>query len=62
MTDLGLFTLFLLLHVLAAIVAFGPVFVFPLIGAMGAQGADARELRPARQRSDLVARSRSRSR
>ena len=29
------FPLFLLLHVLAAIVAFGPVFAFPLIGRMG---------------------------
>ncbi len=29
------FPLFLLLHVLAAIVAFGPVFAFPLMGRMG---------------------------
>jgi uncharacterized membrane protein len=29
------FPLFLLLHVLAAIVAFGPIFAFPLIGRMG---------------------------
>ena len=34
MTDLGLFTLFLFLHVGAAIIAFGPTFVFPLIGAV----------------------------
>jgi uncharacterized membrane protein len=30
------FPVFLLLHVLAAIVAFGPIFAFPLIGRMGA--------------------------
>lgn len=30
-----MFQLFLFLHVLAAIVAFGPTFAFPLIGAMG---------------------------
>ena len=36
---------FLFLHVLGAIVAFGPAFAFPLIGAMAAQGAAARELR-----------------
>jgi uncharacterized membrane protein len=29
------FPLFLLLHVLAAIVAFGPIFTFPLMGRMG---------------------------
>ena len=29
------FPLFLLLHVLAAIIAFGPIFTFPLIGRMG---------------------------
>jgi len=34
-TDFGLFTLFLFVHVLTAIVAFGPAFIFPLIGAMG---------------------------
>src|SRR4051812_21878287 len=37
MTDYGLFTLFLFLHIGAAIIAFGPVFAFPLIGAMGAR-------------------------
>jgi len=37
MTDFGLFTLFLWIHVLSAIVAFGPTFAFPLIGAMGAK-------------------------
>lgn len=35
MTDLGLLSLFLFLHVGAAIIAFGPTFTFPLIGAMG---------------------------
>jgi uncharacterized membrane protein len=30
-----LFQLFLFLHVLGAIVAFGPTFTFPIIGAMG---------------------------
>lgn len=30
-----LFTVLLLLHVLGAIVAFGPTFAFPIIGAMG---------------------------
>ena len=30
-----LFTVFLLAHVLGAIVAFGPTFAFPLIGGMG---------------------------
>jgi hypothetical protein len=30
-----LFTLFLFLHVLAAIIAFGPTFAFPIIGSMG---------------------------
>jgi uncharacterized membrane protein len=34
MTDPGL-SLFLFLHVGAAIIAFGPTFAFPLIGAMG---------------------------
>jgi uncharacterized membrane protein len=34
MTDQGLLTLFLFLHIGAAIVAFGPTFIFPLIGAM----------------------------
>ena len=35
MTDFGLLTLFLFIHVLSAIVAFGPAFALPLIGAMG---------------------------
>jgi uncharacterized membrane protein len=30
-----MFQLFLFLHVMGAIVAFGPVFAFPIIGAMG---------------------------
>jgi hypothetical protein len=34
-TDFGLFTLFLFVHVLTAIIAFGPSFIFPIIGAMG---------------------------
>src|SRR5690349_2890153 len=34
MTDLGLFTLFLFLHVGAAIIAFGPTFAFPLIAGL----------------------------
>ena len=34
MTDQGLLTLFLFLHVGAAIIAFGPTFAFPLIGAL----------------------------
>lgn len=34
MTDQGLLTLFLFLHIGAAIIAFGPTFAFPLIGAM----------------------------
>ena len=34
MTEFGLFTLFLFLHVGAAIIAFGPTFIFPLIGGM----------------------------
>lgn len=37
MTDQGLLTLFLFLHVGAAIIAFGPTFAFPLIGAMAAK-------------------------
>jgi uncharacterized membrane protein len=37
MTDAGLVSLFLFLHVGAAIIAFGPSFVFPIIGAMGAK-------------------------
>jgi hypothetical protein len=37
MTDFGLFTLFLFIHVLSAIVAFGPAFALPLIGALGAK-------------------------
>jgi hypothetical protein len=32
-----LFPWFLFLHVLAAIIAFGPTFAFPIIGAMGGQ-------------------------
>jgi hypothetical protein len=36
MTEVGLFSLFLFLHVISAIIAFGPSFVFPLIGAAGA--------------------------
>ncbi len=32
---MSLFQLLLLLHVLGAIVAFGPTFAFPIIGAMG---------------------------
>ena len=28
------FTLFLILHIMAAIVAFGPTFAFPLMGGM----------------------------
>ena len=35
LSDFGLFTLFLFVHVLTAIIAFGPAFIFPLIGAMG---------------------------
>ena len=35
MTEYGLLTLFLFLHVIAAIIAFGPTFIFPIIGAMG---------------------------
>jgi hypothetical protein len=31
----SLFTILLLLHVLGAIVAFGPTFAFPIIGSMG---------------------------
>ncbi len=37
MTDFGLFTLFLFLHVGAAIIAFGPTFAFPLIGRMASK-------------------------
>src|SRR5438094_475600 len=33
-TDQGLLTLFLFLHIGAAIIAFGPTFAFPLIGAL----------------------------
>ena len=36
MTDQGLFTLFLFLHVGAAIIAFGPTFIYMIIGGMGA--------------------------
>jgi hypothetical protein len=36
-TDFGLFTLFLYLHIGAAIIAFGPTFAFPVIGGMGAK-------------------------
>jgi len=34
MTQFGVFSLFLFLHVLAAIIAFGPTFIFPIIGGM----------------------------
>ncbi len=34
MTDSGLFSLFLFLHIFAAIVAFGPTFIFSMIAAM----------------------------
>ena len=37
MTEPGLFTLFLYLHVGAAIIAFGPTFTFPIIGALGSK-------------------------
>jgi hypothetical protein len=37
MTDIGLATLFLFLHVFAAIVAFGPGFIIPVIGRMGSR-------------------------
>jgi hypothetical protein len=36
MTEQGLLTLFVFLHVLAAIIAFGPTFIFPIIGRMAA--------------------------
>ena len=35
MTEVGLFSLFLFLHVISAIIAFGPTFTFRLIGAAG---------------------------
>src|SRR5438128_371185 len=35
MTEFGLLSLFLFLHVLTAIIAFGPSFIFPLIAAAG---------------------------
>jgi len=35
MTDVGLFSLFLFLHVVGAVVAFGPTFTFAIIGGMG---------------------------
>jgi hypothetical protein len=37
MTGFGWFTLFLFLHVGAAIIAFGPTFVFPLVGALASK-------------------------
>jgi hypothetical protein len=37
MTDLGLLSLFLFLHVGAAIIAFGPTFVFPLVGGFASK-------------------------
>src|SRR5437016_1599044 len=37
MTEVGLFSLFLFLHVISAIIAFGPTFTFALIGAAGAK-------------------------
>src|SRR4051812_34170384 len=37
MTEQGLGTLFLFLHVGAAIIAFGPTFAFPIIGRLGGQ-------------------------
>ena len=37
MTEVGLFSLFLFLHIGAAIIAFGPTFTFPVIGGMGAR-------------------------
>ena len=37
MTEVGLFSLFLFLHVISAIIAFGPTFAFRLIGAAGAK-------------------------
>ena len=37
MTDYGLFTLFLFLHIGAAIIAFGPTFAFPIVGKMGSK-------------------------
>lgn len=35
MTEFGLFTLFLFLHIGSAIIAFGPSFAFPIIAALG---------------------------
>jgi len=56
-----LFPWFLQLHVLGTIIAFEPTFAFPIIGAIGWQGADARQLRDPRlalgQRSARRARS-----
>ena len=48
-----LLPLFLFLHVLGAIIVFGPTFAFPIIASRGAEGAAARELRcaPGRARS-----------
>lgn len=37
MTEFGLFTVALYLHVGAAIIAFGPTFAFPIIGAMASK-------------------------
>ncbi len=37
MTEFGLFTLALYLHVGAAIIAFGPTFAFPIIGALASK-------------------------
>ena len=37
MTDPGLISLFLFLHVGAAIIAFGPTFVFPIVGRFAAR-------------------------
>jgi len=37
MTEYGLFTLFLFLHIGAAIIAFGPTFAFPIIGGLASK-------------------------
>ena len=47
------FPFLLFLHVMGAILAFGPTFAFSIMGSMAAQGAAARELQRAPGRPSI---------
>ena len=51
-----MFQLFLFLHVMGAILAFGPIFTFPIIGAMG--GKEPQHANFATRVSDTIAKQR----